>query len=169
MTASSVSTLATHTIASAWAIGSNFLLVIALVAALLFFAWYVGHGPFVALSLSFYAAYAIYAVSPYLSLLPSSSPFIAFLTHVCAYAVFVLAFYVVLRRVIVSDFLHISWFGLVVLALLGAGFLIALLAHAFALSSVYAVTPVVAIYIASSDYFFWWFIAPAVGLLVFAR
>ena len=160
---------ATHTASSAWAIGGNFLLVLVLFAALLLFAWRIGHGPFAALLVSFYGAYAIYAVFPYLSLLPSTSPLIAFLTHVGVYIVLVLAFYVVLRRIIISDFLHISWFGLVVLALLGSGFLIALLAHAFALSSVYALTPAVATYVASSKYFFWWFIAPAVGLLVFAR
>ena len=163
------STFATHAASSLWAIGGGFLLVIVLFAALLLFAWYIGHGPFTALLISFYGAYAVYAVFPYFSLLPSASPLVAFFMRLGVYIVFALAFYVVLRRIIVSDFLHIGWFGLIVLALLGAGFLIALLAHAFALSSVDTLTPAVATYIASSKYFFWWFIAPAVGLLVFAR
>lgn len=164
-----VSTLATHTALSAWAVANDFLIVLVLFAVLFLFAWYVGHGPFVALLLSFYAAYAVYVVFPYTSFLPATPALITFLAHFGLYAAFVLAFFIILRRVIVSDFLYIGKIGLVALSFLGAAFLVAIASHVFSVASVYQFTPAVAALFAQEQYFFWWFSAPAVGLLFFAR
>lgn len=163
-----VSNLATNTAMSVWSVANDFLIVIILLAALFLFAWYVGRGPFVALLISLYAAYAPYSIFPYTSLLPSTPPLMAFLAHVGLYAVFVLVFFLILRRVIVSDFLYIGLFGLIILSFLGAAFLIALASHIFLIAPIYHFTPAISA-LFPTQYFFWWFAAPAVGLLFLAR
>ncbi|MFA6278923.1 MAG: hypothetical protein WCS97_02530 [Candidatus Paceibacterota bacterium] len=167
-TIAQVSTFATQTAFSAWALANDFLIVLVLFVLLFLFAWFVGRGPFVALLLSLYAGYAVYSVFPYIPFLPTTPAMTAFLAQVGIYAAFVFIFYLILRRVIVSDFLYISAFGLAVLSFLGAAFLVALASHTFSLASVYQLTPALSgLFIPS--YFFWWFSAPAVGLLFLAR
>ena len=168
-TVAQVSTLATHTALSAWTIANNFLIVLVLFAILFLFAWYVGRGPFVALLFALYAAYAVYIIFPYASFLPTAPALTAFLAHAGLYAFFVLLFFIILRRVIVSDFLYIGNFGLIILSFLGAGFLIALASHVFLISSVYHFTPAISALFSPDKYFFWWFSAPAIGLLFLAR
>lgn len=164
-----VSTLATHTALSVWMLANNFLVVLVLLAALFLFAWYVGRGPFVALLLSFYAAFAVYSVFPYMSMLPAAPAQTAFFAHAGVYATLIFGFFLILRRVIVSDFLYIGPFGLIALSFLGAGFLIALAVHSFPVTSFYKFTPEVSTYLAPAKYFFWWFSAPAIGLFFLAR
>jgi len=164
-----VSSLATNTAFSAWSMAGEYLIVLVLIGVLFFFAWYFGHGPFVALLLSFYAAYAVYTLFPYTSLLPSTPTLTALLSNIGVYLAFVLVFFIVLRRVIVSDFLYIGIFGLIILCALGAAFLIAVASHVFLITSVYQFTPAITALFAPDKYFFWWFSAPAIGLLFFAR
>jgi hypothetical protein len=164
-----VNALATHTAFSVLNLASDFLVVIIVVALLFLFAWYVGRGPFVAILLAFYAAYAAYATFPYMSYLPSAPPLSSVLAHIGLYAAFVFAFYLVLRRVIVSDFLYIGIFGLAILAFVGAAFLIALGYHVFAISAVYHFSSAIDMLFAAKQYFFLWFAAPAVGLFFLAR
>ena len=163
-----VSTLATNTAMSAWAIANDFLILLVLFAVLFLFAWYVGRGSFVALLIALAAAYAPYTLFPYMSLLPATPPLTAFFAHVGLYAAFVFVFFLILRRVIVSDFLSISIFGLIVLSFLGAAFLIALASHVFLIAPIYHFTPAISA-LFPTQYFFWWFVAPVVGLLFLAR
>jgi hypothetical protein len=116
-----------------------------------------------------YAAFAVYAVFPYISSLPTEPALTSFFAHAGLYAVLTFIFYLILRRVIVSDFLYINAFGLLILSLLGAGFLIALASHSFALTSIYQLTPSLAEFLTPAKYFFWWFAGPAIGLLFLAR
>ncbi len=164
-----VSTLATNTAINAWSFASDFLIIIVLLSVLFLFAWYVGRGPFVALLLAFYSAYALYSVFPYQSLLSTTSATTVLFMQAGFYTVLVLLFYIVLRRVIVSDFLYISVFGLIVLSFLGAAFLLALAYHVFPVVSVYQFTPAVGLLFEPKAYFFWWFAAPAIGLFFLAR
>ncbi len=164
-----VTTLATHTALSAWAWASAFLIVLLLSIAFFVFAWYVGRGPFVALLLSFYAAYALYAMFPYMAYLPTAPALTALLSHVGVYLGLSFIFYMILRRVVVSDFLYIGVFGLLVLSFLAATFLIALAYHIFIVTNVYHFTPAIDGLFAPKQYLFWWFIAPAIGLFFLAR
>ncbi len=166
---SQVSTLATHTALSVWGIASDFLIIIILLSTFFLFAWYVGRGPFVALLLSFYAAYALYVAFPYTSILPTAPALTALLTHIGLYLALAFAFYLVLRRVVVSDFLYIGILGLIALSFLGSAFLLALAYHVFPVASVYTFTPAVNALFAPKAFFFWWFIAPAIGLFFLAR
>ena len=168
-TVAQISDFATNTAFSAWALANDFLIILIPLAILLLFAWYAGSGPFVSLLLSLYAAYAIYVVFPYMSFFPTEPPITAFATHAGLYAVLAFVFYLILRRIVVSDFLYIGGFGLIILAFLGAAFLIAVASQIFLVSSFYQFTPEIAVLFASKQYFFWWFSAPAIGLLFLAR
>ncbi len=164
-----VNTLATHTALTAWNSASDFLIIIILLSFFFLFAWYVGRGPLVAILLSYYGAYAIYTQFPYLSYLPSAPPLTALLAHVGVYTGIGFAFYVVLRRVVVSDFLSVGNIGLIILSFLGAAFPIALAYHVFDITTVYQFTPAIDMLFAPDKYFFWWFISPAIGLFFIAR
>ncbi|MBI3572095.1 hypothetical protein HY091_00985 [Candidatus Kaiserbacteria bacterium] len=168
-TLNQVNTLATHTALSAWAVAGDFVIVLIIFGALFFFAWYVGRGPFVALLLALYAAYAVYLVFPYAGLLPTAPALTALLARVALYGAFVVVVYLILRRVVVSDFLYVGLFGLIALSFLGATFLLALAYQAFPVSAVYHFTPAVDAIFAPKAYFFWWFIAPLLGLFFLAR
>lgn len=164
-----VNELATNTAMSVWGLVGDFAIVLALVALLFVFAWYVGRGPFVSLVISFYGAYAVYVVFPYMSYLPSAPASTAALAQVGLFAALTLAFYIILRRVVVSDFLYIALLGLLALALLASGFLIALAYHVFGLTELYTFSPTIDTFFAAKEYFFWWFVAPAIGLFFLAR
>lgn len=164
-----VNALATHTALSAWNFGSDFLIIIVLVLLFFIFARGVGRGPFVALLLSFYCAYALYFTFPYMQYLPTAPALTALLSQLGVYFGLSFLFYVILRRVVVSDFLYIGLFGLLILSFLGAGFLLALAYHVFPVDSVYHFTPALDLLFAAKAYFWWWFAAPAIGLFFFAR
>lgn len=164
-----VTNLASHTASSAWNVASDFLIILVLIGFFFGFAWYVGRGPFVAIMLSYYGAYAIYTAFPYEQYLPQAPALTALLTHAGVYAGLGFAFYVVLRRVVVSDFLYVGNIGLIVLSFLASTFLFALAYHVFPVSSIYHFTPAMDLLFAPKEYFFWWFIAPAVGLFFLAR
>ncbi len=164
-----VNTLATNTALTVWSYASDFLIIIILLTTFFLFAYYVGRDHLVAILLSFYAAYALYTIFPYTSFLPTAPASTVLFAHIGLYAAFILLFYIILRRVVVSDFLHIGLFGLIVLSFLGSAFLIALAYHVFPVADLYTFTPAVAALFAPVKYFFWWFIAPAVGLFFLAR
>jgi hypothetical protein len=169
-----VNTLATHTASSLWNFGSDFLIILVLVAFFFIFAWYVGRGPFVAIMLSYYGAYAIYMAFPYEQYLPQAPNLTAVLAHIGVYIALGFAFYIVLRRVVVSDFLYVGNIGLLILSLLASTFIIALLYHVFSngvfsFQKIYHFTPAMDLFFAPKQYFFWWFVAPAIGLFFLAR
>ncbi len=164
-----VNTLATHYAFTIWNGMSDFLIILILLSVFFLYAWYVGRGPFVAILLAFYAAYALYIVFPYMSYLPTAPALTALLAHIGLYAGLSLAFFIILRRVVVSDFLYVGIFGLIALSFLGAAFLIALAYHVFPVADVYRFTPAIDALFAPKAYFWWWFVAPAIGLFFLAR
>jgi hypothetical protein len=164
-----VTALATNTANSTLAMASDFLIVLVLFSILILFATRVGRGPFVASLLAFYAAYAVYLTFPFMSFLPSAPALTAVLSRAGLFVGLSVVFYIILRRVVVSDFLYIGLMGIFLLALLATGFIIAMGYHVFAVPTVYQFTPAIDALFASKDYFFWWFIAPAVGLFFIAR
>lgn len=164
-----VNALATNTALSAWSWASDFLIVIILFAAFFLLAWYIGRAMLLSILMAFYAAYAVYAVFPYQSYLPTAPALTALLAHIGLYAALSFLFYIILRRVVVSDFLYIGIFGTIILAFLGASFLLALAYHVFPVADVYNFTPAIDALFAPKAYFFWWFSAPAIGLFFLAR
>lgn len=166
---SEVSTTATESALSLFALGSDFFIVLALFGVLFFFAWYMGRGPFVGLIISLYVGYALYTLFPYLSYLPTTPPIATLGAALALYIGFSGIAYLILRRAIVSDFIYVGIFGLAFLSLLTAGFLLALLYHLFPVAPLYTFTPAVDFLFAAKEYFFWWFIAPLIGLFFLTR
>jgi len=164
-----VNDLATTYAFTAWNSVSDFLIIIILFSILFLFAWYVGRATLVSVLMAFYASFAIYKVFPYMSYLPTAPALTALIAQVALYAGLTLVFYIILRRVVVSDFLYVGIFGTIILSLLGATFLIALAYHVFPVSDVYRFTPAIDLLFAAKAYFFWWFSAPAIGLFFLAR
>jgi len=164
-----VNELATRSALSAWNVASDFLIIIILLSAFFLFAWYIGRGQLVAILLAFYTAYALYVSFPYQSYLPTAPALTALLAQIILYGALVLIFYIILRRVVVSDFLYVGIFGLIALSFLGAAFLIALAYHVFPVADVYHFTPPIDMLFAPAKYFWWWFVAPAIGLFFLAR
>ena len=164
-----VNELATNYAFTAWNSASDFLIIIILFSILFLFAWYIGRATLVSVLLAFYAAYAIYITFPYASLLPTAPAMTALLSQMALYAGLTLVFYIILRRVVVSDFLYVGIFGTIILSFLGATFLIALAYHVFPVADVYNFTPAIDLLFAAKQYFFWWFAAPAIGLFFLAR
>ena len=164
-----VNELATNYAFTAWNSASDFLIIIILFSILFLFAWYIGRATLVSVLLAFYAAYAIYITFPYASLLPTAPAMTALLSQMALYAGLTLVFYIILRRVVVSDFLYVGIFGTIILSFLGATFIIALAYHVFPVSDVYRFTPAIDLLFAAKAYFFWWFSAPAIGLFFLAR
>lgn len=163
-----VNTVATHYAFTVWSAASDFLIIIILFGILFLFAWYVGRATLVSILIAFYSAYAIYTVFP-ASYLPTAPAMTALLSQVGLYAALTLVFYIILRRVVVSDFLYVGIFGTIILAFLGATFMLALAFQIFPVSGVYNFTPAVATLFAPKSFFFWWFAAPAIGLFFLAR
>jgi hypothetical protein len=164
-----VNALASHTAFSLWNSASDFLIILVMIGFFFVFAWYIGRGPLVAIMLSYYGAYAIYIAFPYEQYLPQAPALTALLAHVGLYTGLGFAFYIVLRRVVVSDFLYVGSIGLIVLSFFASTFLIALTYQVFPITSIYHFTPAMDMLFAPKQYFFWWFVAPAVSLFFLAR
>lgn len=154
---------------SAWNSVSDILIILAMVLIFILFSRYIGRGPFVGLMLAFYTAYALYVTFPYMSLLPSAPAITAVATRVGLYAALVFIFYIVLRRVVVSDFLYVGSIGLIVLATLATGLLLTLAYQVFDITTVYHFTPTMDMLFAKKEYFFYWFAAPMIGLFFLAH
>jgi len=166
---SNVTSLASDTASNAVGMASDVLIVLVLAAVLLLFSMRVGRGPFIASLLAFYAAYAVYFTFPYMAYLPTAPALTSVLSRGGLFIALTVIFYIILRRVVVSDFLYVGIFGQILLSILGTGFIIAMLYHVFDISSVYQFSPTIDLLFAAKEYFFFWFIAPAVGLFFIAR
>jgi FtsH-binding integral membrane protein len=119
--------------------------------------------------ISLYVGYALYAVFPYASYLPQTPAMPALAASIAVFIGLSFIAYLVLRRTVASDFVSIGFFGLIVLAFLGAGFLLALAYHVFPVRDVYTFTPTIDALFASKQFFFAWIVAPLVGLFFFVR
>ncbi len=153
-----------------WTLILNLLVFIVLAALLFFFANREGKGPFIALIASFYVGFAIYSVFPFTKLLATGSGALnTSITALVLYAIFTGVSYYILHRAVGGGFFTMGNAGVIILSLLTAGFLIALSYHSFSLEGIYTFPAIIRMYFAPIQYFFWWFIAPLVGLLIVAR
>ena len=164
-----VNELATNTALTVWSGASDFLIILILVAVFFLYAWYIGRGQLVSVLLAFYCAYALYLMFPYMSLLPTAPALTALIAQAGLYLGLAFLFFIILRRVVVSDFLYVGLFGLIALSFLAAAFLIALAYHVFPVAEVYNFTPAIDLLFAPKEYFWWWFVTPAIGLFFLAR
>jgi len=165
----SLTTAAAHSLSMVWALVLNFLVFLVL-TALLFFLGNRNKGSLIALIASFYVAFAIYTVFPFMkTLLSGTNALNEGIAAILVYAIFTGICFYVLNRSVVGGFFSMGNAGVIILAALTAGFLIALSYHSFSVAEIYTFPAAIKTYFAPAQYFFWWFIAPLVGLLIVAR
>ncbi len=164
-----INSVATNAALSVWNIIGDFVVVLALVAVLFLFAYYVGRGAFVTAVISLYAGFALYTQFPFMSMLGSASGATLLMEKLGIYAGLSLLVYLVVRRVIVSEFLYINVVALIVLCVIVAAFLLALAFTIFDVPAIYKFTPPIVALFSQKQYFFWWFVAPLAGLFFISR
>ncbi len=164
-----IQTLATHTLAQIILLSNDFFIALILFVIVFIAAYFQGRGRFIALILSLYVGYAFYIVFPFKSLIPTSSAVVTLLADIILFTVFMFISYSVLSRIVITDSFLISTFGIFILSLCITGFLLAFAYNVFPVRSVYTFTHATDAIFAAKTYFFWWFIAPAVGLFFLVR
>jgi len=164
-----IQTLVVHIGVSGYAFAADFLVIGLLMAFFFFFTRFVGRGQLVALFISLYTGYALYSVFPFFWYISAAPALTVLVLDIIIFIAFSGIAYSILRRIVVSDFLSVGTIGILVLSFFGTGFLIALSYHTFPVRSVYTFTPAIDALFAAKTYFFWWFIAPILGLFFLMR
>ncbi|MBP6860077.1 MAG: hypothetical protein KBC38_00740 [Candidatus Pacebacteria bacterium] len=155
----------------AWTLLSSVLALVVLTAVLLVFGLRGGRSALVSLILAMYAGYAIYAVFPFTSTILAfgSDAMVRTILSVAIFVVATILPYLIIKRLTSAGFGSLSFVPNLILSFLAAAFLLALGYQLFAISSVYPLTDTLHAAFAPTKYFFYWFIAPLLGLFLFAR
>jgi hypothetical protein len=119
---------------------------------------------------SLYVGYALYAIFPYTTTVLGwgNTPEIKFALMLGVYVVAVALSFAVLRRFMSSSFSR-SFVPMAVLGLFALGLLMALLYHVFGITAIFNLPSFLDSAFAPKAVFFYWFIAPLIGLFFLAR
>lgn len=149
----------------------NFLVLIVLTMVIYVFAMRKGGAGVISLNLTLYAGYAVYAVFPYKDAIIGigATPLIQAVLAIVLFLLLSMVPYVVIMRLTEPSFGQLSFFQGLLLSLVAAVFLMALAFHVFEVSNIYTFSEPLNQLFAPEGYFFYWFIAPLIGLYFFAR
>ncbi|HYD93536.1 MAG TPA: hypothetical protein VEB18_03760 [Candidatus Paceibacterota bacterium] len=166
-----VGTIATDLGSSAWLWAGNFLALIILTIVLLFFAMRAGRAGVISLILALYAGYALYVVFPYTAAVVSAggTPLIQAAISIILFAAAAVVPFLLVNRLTGGGFGSLSIIQNFILALLAAGFLMALGYHVFDISNIYTFSEPLNQLFEPEGYFFYWFVAPLIGLYFLAH
>lgn len=116
-------------------------------------------------TLSLYIGYALYAIFPYMTTVQSwgNTHEIKFALTLGVYIVAVAVSFFILKRFVLNSYAK-SGIAAVILGLLALGFILAMLYHVFGITALFNLPSFVDALFAPSSVFFYWFIAPLVGL-----
>ena len=169
--ATTVSDFATSGAHSAWLLAGNFLVLLILTGIMVGFSYRAGRGGIISLIVSFYAGYAIYLVFPYTDdiLEAGGSPVVKAIISLVLYSIATFVPFHFIQRLTSGGFGVLSAVPRFVLSFLAAAFLLTLAYHVFHVSNIYTFPSPIDSLFAPDAYFFWWFVAPLVGLLFFVR
>jgi hypothetical protein len=161
-----VSSVATQSAGHAWALAGNFLILVVLTGVMIGFSYYGGKGGIISLLMSFYAGYAIYLVFPYTNSIidAGGTPIMKAILSTSLFLISLIFPYIFTNRLIKGGFGVLSFVPRFALSFLAAAFLIALAYHVFDVTHIYTFPEPMNSLFAPDKYFFWWFIAPLVGL-----
>ena len=148
---------------------TNFLALLIIAGALFAVALRAGRPAFATLLVSLYSGFALYTVFPYKEALSGGSAMVSFVGNVIIFVVLTAFPYILLSRITTSGFMRVNSLFLFGLCVLLAGFILALGYHLFSLTSVIPLSSSLDALFAPDKYFFWWFVAPLVGVFVAAR
>ncbi len=166
--ADQVSGFATTGAVSAWLLAGNFMILVGLTVAMILFSYKAGRGGIISLIVALYAGYAIYMVFPYTDAIikAGGTPLIK---AVISGVIFIIATFIpfhFIQRLTGGGFGVLSVVPRFVLSFLAAAFVLALAYHVFDISDIYKFPAPLNQLFAPDGYFFWWFIAPMIGLIV---
>ncbi len=148
----------------------NFLVLLVIAAALFFFALRAGRSLFISLILALYVGFALFTVFPYKELIiVGETPLVRAVAGIALFAAFTFFPYILLRRVSSSGAMRINPLTLAALTLVTGGFVLALGYHILNIGAVIPLTPSLDLLFAPDKYFFWWFVAPLIGVYLTAR
>ncbi|MDB5195274.1 MAG: hypothetical protein JWO84_458 [Parcubacteria group bacterium] len=162
-----ISTLATTAASHSWALVSNFLILLVLTVLFILFS-YRSRGGILSLILGFYVGYALYLVFPYTSMVLGfgTTPLLKAILSVLMYLVACVIPFLFVERIVSGGYGVLSVLPRFGLSFLAATFLLALAYHVFHVSNIYTFPEPMNTLFAPDQYFFLWFIAPLVGLLL---
>lgn len=167
--ANTVTTYASTGAASAWILIGNFLILFILTLVMIGFSYRSGRGGIISLLVAFYAGYAVFLVFPYTDDIvgAGSSPLIKAAISVVLFGIATFIPFHFIQRLVGNGFGVLSFVPRFALSFLAATFLMALAYHVFHVTNIYTFPDPINSLFAPDQYFFWWFIAPLLGLLFF--
>ncbi len=166
-----ISNLATNAAMSSWTIAGNFLVLILLTIGIFVFAMRKGGSGLVSLNISLYAGYAIYIVFPYRDAVIAigSTPLVQAVLSITLFLMATVLPFVMILRLTSQSFGQLSIIQNLLLSFAAACFLMALSYHVFDISNIYSFSEPLNGLFEPKGYFFYWFIAPLVGVFFLAR
>ena len=129
---------------------------------------YRSRGGIVSIIVASYVAYALYMVFPYTKdiVATGGSPLMKGLISISIYVIAGIVPFMFIERLVSGGIGVLSVFPRFGLSFLAAAFLLALAYHVFPISNIYTFPEPMNTLFAPDQYFFWWFLAPLIGLLV---
>jgi hypothetical protein len=166
-----VGTMVSAAGADAWLWVTNFLALIVLTVVVYMFAMRRGGAGVISLNISLYCGYAIYSVFPYRDAIVGigATPLIQAVLAVILFIAVTSAPFLITMRLTAPSFGQLSFFQGLLLSLVAAVFLLALGYHVFEITNIYQFPDPLNQLFEPEGYFFYWFIAPLVGLYFLAR
>lgn len=166
-----VGTIATELTMNAGLWAGNFLVLIVLTLVLFVLAMRSGGSGLISLNLSLYSGYALYTVFPYRDSIISigATSLVQAVISIFLFAIATFVPFSMILRLTSQSFGSLSIIQNFMLSLLAAGFLMALGYHVFDISNIYSFSDPINELFAPEGYFFYWFIAPLIGLYFLAR
>lgn len=166
-----VGTIATELTLNAWMWAGNFVALIVLTLVLFMLAMRSGGSGLISLNLALYGGYAIYMVFPYRDAIIGigATPIVQAVLSVILFGIATIAHYSIIVRLTEQSFGSLSILQNFTLSLVAAGFLMALGYHVFDISNIYSFSDPINQLFEPEGYFFYWFIAPLIGLYFLAR
>lgn len=169
--ANTVTQYASTGASSAWIYIGNFLILFILTLVMIGFSYKSGRGGIISLLVAFYAGYAIYIVFPYTNqiLAAGGTPVVKAAISIILYAIATFIPFHFIQRLVGTGFGVLSFVPRFALSFLAAAFLLAIAYHVFQVSNIYVFPDPINSLFAPDKYFFWWFVAPLLGLLFFVH
>lgn len=166
-TALQVGDFTTNLFSNSTLIISNFLILIGLTVIFILIS-YRSRASIISLTVAFYMGYALYLVFPYSKEIiasggePTTKAVISIMIYLACCAIP----FIFVERLVTGGIGVVSVFPRFGLSFLSAAFLMALAYHVFQVSEIYTFPEPLNSLFAPDQFFFYWFIAPLIGLLI---
>lgn len=161
-----ISNFATSWAQHAWALSANFLVLVALTLLMIGFSYKTGKGGIISFMLSLYIGYGIYILFPYTTTAIGwgGTIMIKAIISIIIYIVACIPPFIFIQRIIGGGYGVLSFVPRFALSFLSAAFIIAIAYHVFNVNHLYSFPKPLDQLFAPDTYFFWWFIAPFIGM-----